>query len=160
MNIAHCRRPVEILLAEDNPGDVRLTREALRDASISNHLHVVPDGVETIAFLRHQDRYIHAPPPDLILLDLNMPRMDGRRVLAAVKADPRLRRIPVVVLSSSQSETDIRTAYELQANCYVTKPTDFEQFVAVVREIEEFWAAVVELPPVAARSYGQEEPMP
>ena len=157
MNILHCHRPVEILLAEDNPGDVRLTREALRDASISNHLHVVSDGVETIAFLRHQDRYGRAPLPDLILLDLNMPRMDGRRALAAIKADPHLRRIPVVILSSSQSELDIRMAYELQANCYVTKPTDFEQFISVVREIEQFWAAVVELPPASTLNKGREE---
>lgn len=146
MNFIQCHRPFEILLAEDNPGDVRLTREALRDASISHHLHVVPDGVEMIAFLRHQAPYTTTPRPDLILLDLNMPRMDGRRVLAMVKNDVQLRRIPVVILSSSQNDTDILAAYELQANCYITKPTDFEQFISVVKEIEEFWAVTAELP--------------
>ena len=146
MNILRSHRPFEILLAEDNPGDVRLTREALRDASISNHLHVVPDGVETIEFLHHKGRYAEEPYPDLIILDLNMPRMDGRKVLAILKSDTKLRRIPIVILSSSQSETDIRSAYELQANCYVTKPSDFEQFVRVVREIDAFWAVVAELP--------------
>jgi CheY-like chemotaxis protein len=146
MNFTHCHRPFEILLAEDNPGDVRLIREALRDASISHRLHVVPDGVEVMAFLHHQTPYAAAPRPDLILLDLNMPRMDGRRVLALLKEAPLLRRIPVVILSSSQNEADILSAYELQANCYVTKPTDFEQFMSVVKEIEEFWAITAELP--------------
>ncbi|MCX7008391.1 MAG: response regulator [Kiritimatiellaeota bacterium] len=149
MNFLHSHRPFEILLVEDNPGDVRLTREALRDTSISHHLHVVTDGVEAMTFLRHQGNYTGAPQPDLILLDLNMPRMDGRRVLALLKKDAKLRRIPVVILSSSQNETDIQSAYELQANCYITKPTDFEQFMGVVKEIEEFWAVTAELPLVA-----------
>ena len=146
MTFTQCHRPFEILLAEDNPGDVRLAREALRDARISHNLHVVPDGVEAMAFLRHEGSYAHTPTPDLMLLDLNMPRMDGRRVLALVKSDPSLRRIPIVVLSSSENGTDIKSSYELQANCYITKPTDFDQYIAVVRKIEEFWAVVVELP--------------
>ena len=146
MTFTQCHRPFEILLAEDNPGDVRLAREALRDARISHNLHVVPDGVEAMAFLRHEGSYANTPTPDLMLLDLNMPRMDGRRVLALVKSDPSLRRIPIVVLSSSENGTDIKSSYELQANCYITKPTDFDQYIAVVRKIEEFWAVVVELP--------------
>ncbi len=150
MNFIHCHRPFEILLAEDNPGDVRLTREALRDTTISYHLHVVPDGVETMAFLRRQGPYGTAPRPDLIMLDLNMPRMDGRRVLARLKSDPSLRRIPVVILSSSQNDADIQSAYDLQANCYITKPTDLDQFIMIVKEIEEFWAVTAELPQAAA----------
>lgn len=160
MNFLHCHRPFEILLAEDNPGDVRLTREALRDSSISHNLHVVPDGVEALAFLLHQGRYAEAPQPDLILLDLNMPRMDGRRLLAAVKADARLRRIPIVILSSSQNETDIQSAYELQANCYITKPTDLEQFINVVKEIQEFWAITAELPQVTVTARPAQEKQP
>lgn len=140
-------KPIEILLAEDNPGDVRLTREALKDAKISNHLSVVADGIETLAFLHHEGRYANAPRPHLILLDLNMPRMDGRQVLATIKADEDLRRIPVVVLSTSQDRQDIQKAYALQANCYVTKPTNYDQFVSVVKSVEEFWATIVELPP-------------
>ena len=146
MIFSHCHRSFEILLAEDNPGDVRLTREALRDTHISHHLHVVPDGVETMAFLRHQGPYTATPRPDLILLDLNMPRMDGRRVLALLKGDSNLRCIPVVVLSCSQNETDIESAYELQANCYVTKPADFDHFISVVKAIEDFWTSIAELP--------------
>ena len=160
MNFLYCHRPFEILLAEDNPGDVRLTREALRTASISHHLHVVPDGVEALDFLRHQGRYTETPKPDLILLDLNMPRMDGRRLLVYIKADPELRRIPVVILSSSQNGTDIESAYELQANCYVSKPTDFEQFMRVVREIEEFWAITAELPLLAGPDQANQEKLP
>jgi len=140
-------KPIEILLAEDNPGDVRLTREALKDAKISNHLSVVADGLETLAFLHREGRYANAPRPHLILLDLNMPRMDGRQVLATIKADEDLRRIPVVVLSTSQDRQDIQKAYALQANCYVTKPTNYDQFVSVVKSVEEFWATIVELPP-------------
>jgi len=149
MNFIHCHRPFEILLAEDNPGDVRLTREALRDTSISYHLHVVPDGVEALTFLRRQGPYTAAPKPDLIMLDLNMPRMDGRRVLALLKSDANLRSIPIVILSSSQNEADIQAAYELQANCYITKPTDLDQFINIVKEIEEFWAITAELPQAA-----------
>jgi CheY-like chemotaxis protein len=140
-------KPIEILLAEDNPGDVRLTREALKDARVSNNLSVVADGVETMAFLRHEGRYADAPQPNLILLDLNMPHMDGRQVLATIKADDDLRRIPVVVLSTSQDRQDIQRAYALQANCYVTKPADYEDFVNVVKSVEEYWAAVAQLPP-------------
>ena len=146
MTFSHCHRPFEILLAEDNPGDVRLTREALSTTSISFRLHVVPDGVETVAFLRRQGPYAATPRPDLILLDLNMPRMDGRHVLALLKNDASLRRIPIVILSSSQNAAEIEAAYELQANCYVTKPTDLDQFISIVQAIEEFWATSAELP--------------
>jgi CheY-like chemotaxis protein len=140
-------RPIVILLVEDNPGDVRLTQEGLRDAKVSNTMHVVQDGVEALAFLRHQGRYADSPRPDLILLDLNMPRKDGREVLAEVKADPDLRRIPVVVLTTSKAEEDILRAYNLNANCFVTKPVDFAQFVHVVKSIEHFWLSIVSLPP-------------
>jgi CheY-like chemotaxis protein len=146
MTFIQQHRPFEILLAEDNPGDVRLTREALRESNILHHLHVVSDGVAAMAFLRHEDAYAGTPRPDLILLDLNMPRMDGRRVLALIKNDADLRRIPVVILTSSQNETDVQSAYDLQANCYVTKPTDFDQFIGVVKEVEEFWTTTAELP--------------
>ncbi len=138
--------PIEILLVEDNPGDVRLTREALQDARITNRMSVAEDGVEALAFLRRQDRYAQAPRPDLILLDLNLPRKDGREVLAEVKADPLLRRIPVVILTTSAAERDILKAYDLHANCYITKPVDLDQFLAVVKSIEDFWLTVVKLP--------------
>jgi len=137
---------VQILLVEDNPGDVRLTREALKEAKFRNTLHVVGDGVEALAYLRQQGQYASAVRPHLIMLDLNLPRMDGREVLAAVKKDADLRRIPVVVLSSSQAETDIARAYELHANCYVTKPVDIDHFLQVVKSIEEFWVEIVRLP--------------
>jgi two-component system, chemotaxis family, response regulator Rcp1 len=137
----------EILLVEDNPGDVRLTQEALKDAKLINHLHVVQDGVEAMEFLRRQGTYQDAPRPDLILLDLNLPRKDGREVLTEVKADERLKRIPIVVLTSSQSEEDLLKAYGLHANCYVTKPVDFDRFTEVVRSIEDFWFGIVRLPP-------------
>jgi len=146
MNDAEMGRPIEILLAEDNPGDVRLTREALRDAKVRNNLSSVADGVETIAFLRREGPYANASRPDLILLDLNMPRMDGRQVLAVIKADPSFRRIPVVVLTTSQAEEDILRAYDLNANCYITKPVDLQQFLKVVRSIEDFWLTIVKLP--------------
>ena len=139
--------PIQILLVEDNPGDVELTREALHDTKVHMHLSVVPDGVEAMAFLRREGAYADAPRPDLILLDLNLPRKDGRGVLADVKQDPALRHIPVVVLTSSQAEQDIVRAYELHANCYVTKPVDLDQFVTIVRSIEQFWFTVVKLPP-------------
>jgi CheY-like chemotaxis protein len=139
-------RPVEILLVEDSPGDVRLTREALHEGKIRNNLSVVPDGVEALAFLRREGRYAGAPRPDVILLDLNLPRKDGREVLAEIKADDRLRRIPVVILTTSADERDIMRAYELHANCYITKPVDFEQFIGVVQAIESFWLTVVTLP--------------
>ena len=139
-------REVEILLVEDNLADARLTIEAMKEAKVHNRLTHVQDGEEALAFLRHEGRYAQAPRPDLILLDLNMPRKDGREVLAAIKADGRLRRIPVVVLTSSEAEEDILKAYNLNANCYVTKPVDLDQFLKVVRAIEEFWLTIVRLP--------------
>jgi two-component system, chemotaxis family, response regulator Rcp1 len=139
-------RSIEILLVEDNPGDARLTLEAMREAKLRNRLHVVEDGVEAMEFLRRQGRFGDAPRPDLILLDLNLPRKDGREVLAEVKADPDLKRIPVVVLTTSQSEEDVARAYDLHANCYVTKPVDLAQFMKIVAQIDEFWVKVVTLP--------------
>lgn len=139
-------RLVEILLVEDSPGDVRLTREALREGKIRNNLSVVTDGMEALAFLRREGRYAAAPRPDVILLDLNLPRKDGREVLAELKADERLRCIPVVILTTSTDERDVLRAYELHANCYITKPVDFEQFIGVVQAIENFWLTVVILP--------------
>jgi chemotaxis family two-component system response regulator Rcp1 len=139
--------PIEILLAEDNPGDARLAIEALKESNITNHVNVVQDGVEAMAFLRKQGKYAKEPRPDVILLDLNMPRKDGREVLAEVKADPDLRRIPVVILTISQAEQDILTAYDLHANCFITKPVDLDQFNKVVHSIEDFWFTIVKLPP-------------
>jgi chemotaxis family two-component system response regulator Rcp1 len=139
-------RSIGILLVEDNPGDVRLTIEALNEAKVSNKLAVVADGVEALAYLNRQGRYEHAPRPDLILLDLNLPKMDGREVLAEIKNDPNLRRIPVVILTSSKAETDILKAYDLHANCYVTKPVDLDQFMEVVKSIDSFWLSIVKLP--------------
>ncbi|MBI3604092.1 MAG: response regulator [Nitrospirae bacterium] len=138
--------PIDILLVEDNPGDVRLTKEALSASKLSNQLHVVPDGVEALAYLHQQGPYAQQPRPDLILLDLNLPKKDGREVLADIKADPLLKRIPVVVLTTSQAEQDILKTYELHANCYVTKPVDLDQFVEVVRSIKDFWLTIVKLP--------------
>jgi two-component system, chemotaxis family, response regulator Rcp1 len=137
---------VQILLVEDNPGDIRLTREALKEAKFRNKVQVVGDGVEALAYLRQQGEYSGAMRPHLIMLDLNLPRMDGREVLAAIKKDADLRRIPVVVLSSSEAETDIARAYELHANAYVTKPVDIDHFLQVVKAIEEFWVEIVKLP--------------
>lgn len=139
-------RSIEILLVEDSPGDIRLTREALRDTKIANHLHIVNDGEAAMAFLRRQPPYENAPVPDLVLLDLNLPKKDGREVLAEVKGDPALRRIPVVVLTTSQAEQDIARSYDLHANCYVTKPVDLDQFVQIVLAIENFWFTIVKLP--------------
>jgi two-component system, chemotaxis family, response regulator Rcp1 len=139
-------RPIEILLVEDNPGDVRLTREALREGKVRNNLHVASDGVEALRFLRRADGMSEAVRPDLILLDLNLPRKDGREVLHELKSDPMLRSIPVVILTSSQAEQDISRAYDLHANCYVTKPVDLEQFITVVKSIEAFWFTIVKLP--------------
>ncbi|MDX8478022.1 response regulator [Mesorhizobium sp. VK24D] len=147
MNISSTERAINILLVEDNPGDARLTIEALRDAKVRNELNVVQDGVEAMALLRREGRYADAPRPDLILLDLNLPRMDGRQVLAEIKADENLRRIPVAVLTTSQAEKDILTSYNLHANCYITKPVDLDEFVRVVRGIENFWLSIVKLPP-------------
>jgi chemotaxis family two-component system response regulator Rcp1 len=139
-------RPAEFLLVEDNPGDVRLTREALRDSKLVNRLSVVGDGVEAMAFLRREGTYADTPRPDLILLDLNLPRMGGREVLAEIKADASLKTIPVVVITSSEAEQDIFATYNLHVNCYVTKPVDFDQFIKVVRSIETFWLTIVKLP--------------
>lgn len=146
MNLMEMAKPVEILLVEDNPGDVRLTIEALRDGKMSNKLHVVGDGVEAMEFLRRQGKYAGVPHPDLILLDLNLPRKDGREVLADIKADEQLRRIPVVVLTTSKAEEDIMRVYDLHANCYITKPVDLEQFITLVKSIEDFWLTIVKLP--------------
>jgi two-component system, chemotaxis family, response regulator Rcp1 len=138
---------IEILLVEDNPGDVRLTREALKDGKIVNNLHVAENGVEALAFLRREGKYHDAVRPELILLDLNLPKKDGREVLAEIKADKDLKRIPVVILTSSEAEQDIVKSYNLHANCYVTKPVDLDQFITVVKSIEHFWLKVVKLPP-------------
>ena len=138
--------PVEILLVEDNPGDVRLTKEGLKRAKVVNNLQVAEDGVEALAFLRREGEYAHVARPDLILLDLNLPRKDGREVLSELKADEELRYIPVVILTSSEAEEDVIRSYDLHANCYVTKPVNFEQFMHVVRSIEDFWLTVVRLP--------------
>jgi CheY-like chemotaxis protein len=138
--------PIDILLVEDNPGDVRLTVEALKEAKVRNELHVATDGVEALAFLRRQGRYAKAVRPHLILLDLNLPRKNGREVLAEIKEDPDLRRIPVVILTTSQAESDIVSAYDLHANCYITKPVDLDQFLTVVKAIEDFWLTLVRLP--------------
>jgi two-component system, chemotaxis family, response regulator Rcp1 len=137
--------PIEILLVEDNPGDARLTKEALRDARVRNNLHVAPDGVEALAFLRQQGKHAGVPKPDLILLDLNLPKKDGREVLEEIKGDDRLRHIPVVILTTSQAERDIAESYRLRANAYVTKPVDLEQFLKVVQSIEHFWLEIVKL---------------
>ena len=140
-------RLVEILLVEDSPSDTELTLEALREAKVRNHLSVVEDGVQAMQFLRHEGRFAGAPRPDLIMLDLNLPRKDGREVLAEIKADHKLKTIPVVVLTTSRADQDVLRAYQLSANCYITKPVDFEQFLNVVRSIESFWLFVVTLPP-------------
>ena len=137
---------IDVLLVEDDPGDVLLIREAFEDNKVHNRLHVVSDGVEAIDFLRKQGENGQAPTPDLILLDLNLPRMDGREVLAEIKADEDLRQIPVVVLTTSKAEEDVLRSYKLHANAYVTKPVDFERFIEVVRQIDEFFVTVVKLP--------------
>ncbi len=140
-------RPIHILLVEDNAGDVRLTREALKEGKVGNSLTVAPDGVEALAILRREGRYAGEARPDLILLDLNLPKKDGREVLAEIKDNPALKRIPVVVLTTSKAEEDILRTYDLHANCYITKPVDFDKFVSVVRSIDDFWLSVVRLPP-------------
>ncbi|WP_440222443.1 response regulator [Dokdonella sp. MW10] len=140
-------RLIEILLVEDNEGDVRLTREAFAEGHIRNRLHVVNDGEQALAFLRREGAWKDAPQPDLVLLDLNLPRLDGREVLSAIKVDPRLKHIPVVVLTSSRTEQDLLRAYDLHANCFITKPVEFEQFIEVIRSIENFWLTIVVLPP-------------
>jgi CheY-like chemotaxis protein len=140
-------RPIEILLVEDSPSDAEFTIEALKEAKVRNHLSLVEDGVQAMNFLRRQGSYAGAPRPDLIMLDLNLPRKDGREVLAELKADNNLQTIPVVVLTTSRAEQDVLRAYQLHANCYITKPVDFQQFLNVVRSIESFWLFVVTLPP-------------
>ena len=139
-------KPIEILLVEDNPGDVRLTREALKEAKVINNLTELKDGEEALTYLRRQGPYEKAKSPHLILLDLNLPRKDGREVLAQIKAEEALKRIPVVVLTTSQDEQDVLKSYNLHANCYITKPVDLDQFIKVVRSIEDFWLGIVVLP--------------
>lgn len=146
MNGKAIGRPVEILLVEDSPGDVRLTKEALKEGKVLNNLNVVGDGVEALAFLQKEGPYTNMTRPDLILLDLNLPKKDGREVLEAIKNDPDLKRIPVVILTTSNAEKDVLKSYDLHANCYVTKPVDFEQFITVVKSVEDFWLTVVKLP--------------
>jgi len=138
--------PIEILLVEDNPGDVRLETEALKEGKIYNHLSVVRDGAEAIEFLRRKGRFADVEKPDLILLDLNLPKKDGREVLAEIKADDDLKRIPVVVLTTSRTEEDVLRSYDLHANAYIVKPLDLQQFINAVRKIEDFWLTVVRLP--------------
>lgn len=142
-------QPIHILLVEDNPGDVRLAQEVFKEARVLNDLHVVFDGEEALAFLRGEGRHAGAPRPDLILLDLNLPKKDGLEVLAEIKADEGLRRIPVVMLTISKREEDVVRSYNLHANCFITKPVDLDQFLSVVRSIEDFWLTVVRLPPGA-----------
>ena len=138
--------PVEILLVEDNPGDVRLTREALREGKVYNNLHWAKDGVEALEFLRQEGKYAAAPRPDIILLDLNLPKKDGREVLESIKNDDRFKQIPVVILTTSEAEEDVLRSYALHANCYITKPVDFDRFIEVVRQIDDFFLTVVKLP--------------
>jgi two-component system response regulator len=137
---------IEVLLVEDNEGDVRLTREALKEGKLFVHLNVVHDGLQAVEYLRREGAYTQAPLPDLILLDLNLPKKDGREVLQEIKADPVLMHIPVVVLTTSASESDVLTTYGLHANCYITKPVDMDQFIRVVQLLEEFWFTIVKLP--------------
>jgi len=139
-------RQIEVLLVEDDPGDVMMTREAFQDYKLHNELHVVSDGAEAMAFLRQEGEYAGRPRPDLVLLDLNLPRMDGRQVLQAIKSDPELASIPVVVLTTSENEDDVLRSYSLHANAYVTKPVDFQRFIEVVRQIDDFFVTVVRLP--------------
>jgi|SRR5579863_3789342 len=138
---------IEILMVDDNPGEVRLAREALKSVRVLNHLSAVGDGVEAIAYLRRQGKYQNSKRPDLILLDLNLPRKDGREVLADIKADADLRRIPVVVLTTSEADEDVLRAYDSHANCYIAKPLDLHKFVSVIKAIEDFWFVIVRLPP-------------
>lgn len=146
-NVKQTERSIEILLVEDNPGDVRLTLEAMKEVKLNNKVHVVGDGVQALSFLRREGEYADVPRPDLILLDLNLPKKDGREVLAEIKSDPSLKAIPVVVLTISKNEEDIFRSYNLHANCYITKPIDLEQFLRVVKAIQSFWLSIVQLPP-------------
>jgi len=144
--------PIEVLLVEDSPGDVRLTREAFREANGAIHLNVANDGVEAMAFLRKTGKHVDAPRPDLILLDLNLPKMDGREVLAHIKDDESLRLIPTVILTTSDAEADIAKSYQLQANCYLSKPVQLDAFESLVKSINDFWLVKVKLPPQQAKS--------
>ncbi|QDX80201.1 response regulator [Denitratisoma sp. DHT3] len=146
MDIDDIGRPAEFLLVEDNPGDVRLTQEALRECKLRNNLSVVGDGVEALAFLRREGKYQDVPRPDVILLDLNLPKKGGHEVLAEIKADPVLRRIPVVIITSSEAEKDVLASYDLHVNCYVNKPVDLDQFIKVVQSVGTFWLTIVKLP--------------
>jgi CheY-like chemotaxis protein len=146
MNTKITGRPIEILLVEDNPGDVRLTQEALKEGKMLNILNVVGDGAQALAYLRQEEQYTEAKRPDVILLDLNLPKKNGREVLVEVKSDANLKRIPVVVLTTSQDEIDILKSYDLHANAYITKPVDLDQFVKVVQSFEDFWLSIVKLP--------------
>lgn len=146
MNETEIGKVIEILLVEDNPGDVRLTLEAFKEGKLINNLSVVGDGVEAMAFLRKEGKYTDKPYPDLILLDLNMPKMDGREVLAEIKKDTNLKHIPVVILTTSQAEQDILKSYDLHANCYISKPVDLDQFNVVIKSIQDFWLSIVKLP--------------
>lgn len=146
MSGRHEGKPVEILLVEDNPGDVRLALEALKECKLRNNVHVIHDGLEALRFLLREGGHEGAPRPDLILLDLNLPRMDGREVLGRIKADSRFRSIPVVVLTTSQAEEDILKTYDLHANCFISKPVDIDQFLMVVKKIEDFWFTIAKLP--------------
>lgn len=146
MDIDRLGRPADFLLVEDNPGDVRLTQEALKSHKVQNNLHVVTDGEEAMAFLHKQGRFKDAPRPDIILLDLNLPKKDGREVLAEIKSDPGLKTIPVVIITSSEAEQDVIKSYNLNANCYVTKPVNLDQFIKVVQSINDFWLTIVKLP--------------
>jgi len=151
MNGAPGTRPAEILLIEDNPADIRLTQEVFQEGKVAHRLHVVSDGERAMEFLRGEARYVGAPRPDLVLLDLNLPGKDGREVLSEIKQDPALRRIPVVVMTGSAAEADVYQAYDLSCNCYLAKPLDLAEFVKVVRSIEEFWLTIVTLPPRESR---------
>jgi CheY-like chemotaxis protein len=146
MTLSQPARQIEVLLVEDDPGDVLMTREAFEDYKLTNQLHVVQDGADAMAFLRREGEYADAPRPDLVLLDLNLPRMDGREVLQAIKSNPEFASIPVVVLTTSEAEEDVLRSYSLHANAYVTKPVDFERFIDVVRQIDDFFVTVVRLP--------------
>jgi chemotaxis family two-component system response regulator Rcp1 len=148
MPIQNASRPIEILLVEDNPGDIRLTQEVLRTTRTPNHVRVAVDGVEAMEILERQGRHANAPLPDLILLDLNLPRKDGRQVLADVKVDPALKRIPIIILTTSAADQEVARAYDLHANCYIIKPVDYQQFLSVARAIESFWLTIVSLPAV------------
>jgi CheY-like chemotaxis protein len=151
MNNKGIGKPIEILLVEDNPGDVRLTREALKDGKIRNNLSVVMDGEEVMVYLHKEGKYKDAPRPDLILLDLNLPKKNGREVLAEIKTDPNLRRIPVVILTVSKADEDIIKSYDLHANCYIIKPVNLDRFIKVVKSVEDFWLTIVKLPPDGKR---------